>query len=117
MAQQEPLEEDIDMMDEIEVAKYRRMATDALTGNFAIHIYGGQSQTEVLAHALERCVDEIAHLTNIIDTKLAADDDEELDDVAGEFELSDTIEKLAEANETIAKIRMLVAPKPEEGLA
>lgn len=47
-------------LDEIELAKFRRMATDALSGHFPIHIYGDRDHTEVLARALERCVDALA---------------------------------------------------------
>lgn len=46
----------VETMDEIELARFRRMAVDALTGHFPISIYGDRDHTEVLARALERCV-------------------------------------------------------------
>lgn len=101
--QLEPVEEDIEMMDEIEIAKYRRMATDALTGNFAVHIYGGQSQVEVLARALERCVDEVAHLANVLDSQ-----DEDEDETTKE-KLEQSESDLEAATDKLNKIRAVLS--------
>lgn len=48
-------------IDEFELAKYRRMAIDAISGHFPIHTFGDQSHIEVLAKALERCVDALEY--------------------------------------------------------
>jgi hypothetical protein len=42
-------------LDEIELAKYTRMAVDAQSGHFATYIYGDQSHIDVLAEALQHC--------------------------------------------------------------
>lgn len=50
-----------EMVDEIELAKYRRMANDAQQGHFPTYIYGDRDHIEVLAKALERCVDALEY--------------------------------------------------------
>lgn len=46
-------------IDEIVLARYKRMAIDAQRDHFPQHIYGDQSHIEVLAKALEHCVEAL----------------------------------------------------------
>lgn len=87
MAQELELAE---VLDEIEIAKYRRMAVDALTGHFPISIYGDRDHTEVLAQALERCANAL--------------DDDNAEEVVGTA--NDTISNLeAEIEELETKLQ------------
>ena len=83
---------EVELLDEIELAKYRRMANDAISGHFPQHIYGDQSHIEVLAAALERCVDNLEDAGEGLVDKLDAAEEKI---VALEEQVS-TMHKLAE---------------------
>ena len=81
-------------LDEIELAKYKRMAIDARSGHFPTHLYGDRDHIEVLSNALERCAEalEESNAEEIVDNaKLQLE------------ELEDHIDRLEETIRTIFK--------------
>lgn len=105
MAQQEVKTADdfelTEIIDEIEVAKLKRMAIDAQRDHFPTFIYGDQSHVEVLAKALERVCD-------------ALEDDQAPEKMeAAKARIEELEVELDELRGTIEQIRDLVAPPPE----
>lgn len=52
-------EVEVEELDEIEIAKYKRMANNALRDHFPTHEFGNQNPIEVLAKALERTCEDL----------------------------------------------------------
>lgn len=107
-------------LDEIEIAKFKRMAIDAQVGHFPQHLYGDQSHIDVLAESLEKCVEEIETFEEIrdeLETLKESDQGEQLETLKKRMaqaknDLSELSEQLDVATLALAQIRkMLFEPE------